>query len=101
MLQHIPVIYPFQARLGIGISVCLPRSWAAGSSHHDRAGIDTPSTSPSSLAVLLMTLCRWKTFFQISFPFWLPCGSSLGTHPSAPLVDRCGFTKRLSTIHSR
>ena len=23
------------------------------------------------------------------------------THPSAPLVDRCGFTKRLSTVHSR
>ncbi|WJX77989.1 hypothetical protein P8452_61253 [Trifolium repens] len=23
------------------------------------------------------------------------------THPSAPLVDRCGFTKRLSTFHSR
>ncbi|KAB1226671.1 hypothetical protein CJ030_MR1G008480 [Morella rubra] len=22
-------------------------------------------------------------------------------HPSAPLVDRCGFTKRLSTVHSR
>ncbi|KAM3203661.1 hypothetical protein P3L10_031287 [Capsicum annuum] len=23
------------------------------------------------------------------------------THLSAPLVDRCGFTKRLSTVHSR
>ncbi|CAI8606153.1 unnamed protein product [Vicia faba] len=23
------------------------------------------------------------------------------THPSAPLIDRCGFTKRLSTVHSR
>jgi len=23
------------------------------------------------------------------------------THPSAPLVDRCGFTERLSTVHSR
>ncbi|CAN1140646.1 hypothetical protein LINPERHAP2_LOCUS45862 [Linum perenne] len=23
------------------------------------------------------------------------------THPSALLVDRCGFTKRLSTVHSR
>ena len=23
------------------------------------------------------------------------------SHPLAPLVDRCGFTKRLSTIHSR
>ncbi|KAL4386847.1 hypothetical protein GQ457_09G023000 [Hibiscus cannabinus] len=22
------------------------------------------------------------------------------THPSAPLLDRCGFTKRLSTVHS-
>ncbi|KAL9442696.1 hypothetical protein AB3S75_021086 [Citrus x aurantiifolia] len=22
-------------------------------------------------------------------------------HPSAPLVDQCGFTKRLSTVHSR
>ncbi|KAG4379133.1 hypothetical protein AAZX31_17G176400 [Glycine max] len=23
------------------------------------------------------------------------------THPLAPLVDRCGFTKRLGTVHSR
>jgi len=23
------------------------------------------------------------------------------THPSAPLVDRCGFTERLSIVHSR
>ncbi|CAN4128426.1 unnamed protein product [Withania somnifera] len=28
-------------------------------------------------------------------PSWKP------THLSAPLVDRCGFTKRLSTVHSR